>query len=418
MMDTDTQNRTEQAILGAVINKPKYLHELGITADYFLIGMNQVIYKSLLSSYDEDTKEINMARLGTILNNNELDYYIRLQESYVSDVQLENYVNDLSDRYITHQFEQITEELKDGTITIEGAKNKTKELYERNLFAVSQELPTPPELFEMISQKDSTINFRIYKNLGTKIGFKENSLHVISARTSIGKSALSLNLFNDLSQNPKYKCMYFNLEMEPQEIYERLIAMNTRIKTNELPNHKNEIENAWSDIRNRIYIKSDGLYIEDLNRKILKEQKKAENHNKHFIVFIDYLGLIRTRSKYNSDREKIGQMVRDIHAIMKDRQCTIFLLVQLNRGADDTPPSITNLKDSGEIEQTAHSVLLLRDLSHEQKKGEGDETHIMLLDVVKNRSGRKGQISMKYHHTTQLFSEMTEQEFYKWQNEG
>lgn len=411
---TNGQNTVEQAILGTLINEPKYLDQVGITPEHFAFDENRKIYNALNTCYDKEKKQIDTPKILSKLGNNLFDYYMSVQDSYVSDKQLEFYVRDLDERYKRRCSDNIQEEYTNGLITYETYMNKLARLNETSLYAEKEVLPTPEEIYQMITADKKYLELRTYKYLGEKMRYRQNTLNVIGARTSVGKSAFCLNLMNDISQNKKYKCMYFNLEMDQTELYERLISMNARIKVNDLKTKKlDEIGNTWQDILSRdITFKHGNLYIENLSNVILQEQKRKENANKHFVIFIDYLGLIRTRRRVTNDREKIGQFVRDIHAIMKDRQCTVFLLAQVNRsGAVNKEnhaqgPTVENLKDSGEIEQTAHSVILLRDLTYEKAPNTSEQSHLMLLDIAKNRSGDKGNICMKYHHETQLFTEM------------
>ena len=118
-------------------------------------------------------------------------------------------------------------------------------------------------------------------------------------------------------------------------------------------------------------------------------------------------------------------MVRDLHAITKDRHCTLFLLAQINRDAVDkrnkvTKPTLENLKDTGELEQTGHCIILLNDntknkivqnkLDHSSDDDytpmQDPDTHEMELIVAKNRSGRTGDILTKFHRATCLFTEI------------
>lgn len=410
-MDYRTQNEIEQAILASVMNKPHYLNELGITQEYFLIDLNRKIFEVIKKCYDKEHKEILLASLPEVLNNNELDYYFKIQDSFVSDVQLENYIKKLSDNYKHFKMEKALELYKTNAIDDVELMKMWQDLNETSLFAVEEPTPTPEEIYKMVTSKNDVLEFKQYKVLGSNVRFEQGALHVIGARTGVGKSTLALNLMNDLSQNQKYKCIYFNIEMGEDSLYKRLIGMNGRIKLNNLnTSTAQDITKIWDNIRDRnITFKNSALYIEDLNSQILREQRKIENKNKHIIVFIDYLGLVRTKGRYNSDRERIGQMVRDMRAVTQDRKCTMFLLVQLNRSVEDDP-KLEHLKDSGEVEQTAHTVILLSDETYKKNKNTNEPTHTMRLSVAKNRTGSLCQMFMKFHKETQLFVEMTRQE--------
>lgn len=136
---------------------------------------------------------------------------------------------------------------------------------------------------------------------------------------------------------------------------------------------------------------------------IIREKRKRENQNKHVILFIDYLGYIKSNERNMNDRERMGNIVRALQTMTKDYSCTIFLLAQINReGAEN--PSMQNLKDTGELEQSGHCILILNDMN----TGEAilKDTHRMKVYVAKNRSGKRGgNLYFQFHRNTQSFTE-------------
>ena len=94
--------------------------------------------------------------------------------------------------------------------------------------------------------------------------------------------------------------------------------------------------------------------IKSIKSKIIREQRDG-----HLIVFIDYVGYVKGKVNQN-DRERIGEIVREFNDITKDYNCTIFLVAQINRNGSDKP-TMQDLKDSGELEQTADTIILIHD---------------------------------------------------------
>ena len=117
-------------------------------------------------------------------------------------------------------------------------------------------------------------------------------------------------------------------------------------------------------------------------------------------MFIDYVGYVSTRKRQN-DRERVGEVTRELQIMTKDFNCTIFLLAQINREGTEAP-TLTNLKDSGELEQSGHSVLFL----HNPSNDINDQTPEYDLIVAKNRSGRLGKLKIMFYKAIQRFEVM------------
>lgn len=411
------QNELEQKILSSILFKPENLPHLGITADYFKIDINRKIYKTILKCYDREHNEIVQSDLSKELSPSEINYYTELLNSGFSDFQLERYIQALSENHIRANSVHLLENMQNGFISIDECLGELKKLQDANLFTTQEHLPTSNEIYNALQHGTNILEFNQFKRLEENVRFNTGSLHVIGARTGIGKSAFALNLMNDLSKNKKYKCIYLNIEMSEQSLYKRLMGMDSRTQINSLSYlPKEEISKIWQPIEERnTSIKHGQLYIEDVNRIILRDQKKAENKDKHIIVFIDYLGLVRTKKKYSNRTEQIGEVVRELKEITLDSKCTMFLLAQINRGVTDQKgkertPTLTDLKESGEIEQTADTVILLSDLT-KLEIGANDEPYsIMMFDVAKNRNWSMCKIYAKYHKETQLFVEIGKKE--------
>ena len=145
------------------------------------------------------------------------------------------------------------------------------------------------------------------------------------------------------------------------------------------------------------------MSISSIEKLIIREKRKRDNHDKHVILFIDYLGYIKSNERNMNDRERMGNIVRALQTMTKDYSCTIFLLAQINReGAEN--PSMQNLKDTGELEQSGHCILILNDMNTGETMLE--DTHRMKVYVAKNRSGKRGgNLYFHFHRSTQSFTE-------------
>ena len=173
---------------------------------------------------------------------------------------------------------------------------------------------------------------------------QEHDLVVVAARPGIGKTGFLLNLIEDLSN--KYNCLLFNMEMNEKQVYQRLVSINTGISMGYLDkpqsDHQlNYIKKGCKELASkRIKVISAGQNISTIRRKIINESKQE-----HTIVFIDYVGLIGSTERGQSNYERVTSIVKELRQISLDYNCTIFLAAQINRNAenqkDKTPKYLT-----------------------------------------------------------------------------
>ena len=217
-----------------------------------------------------------------------------------------------------------------------------------------------------------------------------------------GKTAFALNLLNNLSKD--YQCIYFNMEMSKNILYKRLIGITTGITLPEL--------NNFNDLTNENKIKSKNAMLELQNRKIILVNKSLTINqikkyistiktDKHTIIFLDHIGLIK--SKGNSLYERMTEIAKELRSISIDNNCTIIGLCQLSREAqkNDTIPKLQDLRDSGEIEQSARKVIMI----HNKSKNKTDRVQDMEIIIAKNDDGNKIIKEFEFDRYTQIFTE-------------
>ena len=408
--EADRQEIEEVRLLKIMRDSPELLKGHGVVAELFYSDINQALYKKMVRCTSND--ELNEAELEFNLTDDEFCRWEQVKDTLANDTQFNNYVNQLKK---VKQYKEAFKTLyqgreadKDINICLEHIKSIANDWGTEK----PTQKPTNEEIYRMVRDRGNLLQFtNAFKGLRDKVGFRQEVLTVISARPSIGKSAFALNLFNDLSKCQAYKCVYVNMEMTKEEIYQRLVGMNSREIINNIPYMKpgsESDERVKATIRELnargMTIASQRMSVEEVKATVTQEQN--ENPGKHIILFIDYLGYITTDKKFYSEQERLEYVMKEINGITKQYNCTIFLLAQQNRSGAKVV-SNENLRGSGEIEQSAHCVLLLDDLD---EFNNSKPTHLMKIKITKNRSGDKGEAYMNYHKTTQLFTECTWQE--------
>ena len=283
-------------------------------------------------------------------------------------------------------------------ITVDNLLESIHELERQNIKLADNKLNSK-EIFTLINSKNKNINFRFSK-LSETANIQEHDLVIIAARTGLGKSGFCLNLLEDLSNN--YNCLYFNMEISEKQLYQRLVSINSGIEMKYLDNpsttyQEGKIKEACERLASKqLKIYSQGQTVASIRRKIMNESK-----NGHTLVFIDHVGLIKAK-KDSTLYENLTEIVKELRQISLDYDCTIFLVSQLNRSADNKQlPKISELKDTGELEQSATTIILMHDENQELNLS-ADKVKITFL-IGKNRNGSLGMMHYKYDKLNQRF---------------
>lgn len=395
---TDT-NKLEQRILSILLFNSQYMRESELTLDLFQYKANQDVFSILKECYVKHDK-VDLLLIAEKLNEFDvLDYTMKLQDSYVSASTFYDDLEILSESKAIREIEKYLNEYKSDSITFEELKSEISKTGITVSNNNASEL-TVEQIEELITSSDNDIKFTTmdYMNM---VRLKEHTLVVIGARTGIGKSAFALNVLNDLAST--YRCIYFNMEMTEKETYQRIVSMNSRIPAKNMSKLDPQEKNILSDSiykmkRNKNFYVYNGSQSVGSIRKVISK----ESRNGHVIAFIDYVGLIKDR-RYTNITQRVTEVTKELQTITKDFDCTIFLLAQINRQGtgDDKPPRMEHLKDSGELEQSADTIILL----HCDSKDIGAIAPPYMAMVPKSRSGYIGTFYLTFMKDIQTFKE-------------
>jgi replicative DNA helicase len=238
-------------------------------------------------------------------------------------------------------------------------------------------------------QVDGLLTGFTYLDLILK-GLKGGHVHVIAGRPASGKTTLAINIAENIAMQ-KNQVLVFSLEMPKKELVKRMIASLGRIDIDAMDN--GQLEGKWDNLSIGVKkLKDMSLSICDKGgmtisriRTIARFHKKRTDTK---LIVIDYIGLIRTPNSKNANRNnELGEVSRQCKELAKELDLPVILLAQLNRSIEtrsDKTPTLSDLRDSGEIEQDADTVTFLY-------RPALDETGVTTVTVAKNRHGKTGQ---------------------------
>lgn len=429
----------EQMILsGLLVNSDAVeitIKTLSIEAFYF--KNHQEIYKSIIFLYQKKVS-IDVVTLLTFLQDNGLLQQIggiKVLVELISQIPNLAYLNEymglvkdkflrrclikigyetINAAYITNlALEQILVECETKIF------NLTSETKTSNLFSSSELLNT---IF--LDLKEKSLNPKL---LGLKSGFFEldsltqgfqkSDLVILAGRPAMGKTALGLNIILNIIRQSKLPILFFSLEMSKEQIIYRLLSMETNINQIKLKNGKLS-QSDWIKLTKVIKILSKlplfiddtaNLAISDIRSKIktiLFEQKKIG------LVVIDYLQLMQIpKTKLENRAQELSQITRFLKTLAREFNIPIIALSQLSRNVEnrvDKKPILSDLRESGSIEQDADLVLMLyrnqvlNNLTNASLKRENFEKIELIL--AKHRNGPTGNITLLFDGKRMRFS--------------
>lgn len=404
-------NDLEDEILGLLLLNPDFMKQCVISDELFLNGTNKFIFNLFKQQYS-DSKTISIVGLAEnykhVFNDNfKINEIISKLSELMSEVipvkNFSYYQETLLARYIQNKILHVVDLYKNEKISTEEMLDQIHK-FESMSIKTEAGKKSAEEIFKLINSKNKSIKFRL-KKLSDYVDVKEQDLVVIGARPSVGKTAFMLNLFEDLSK--KYNCIFFSMEMSEIQIYRRLVSINTAIPIKclnmiETDYQREAIESGCKNIsNNNLKVYFGGQTIRTLKRTIANESK-----NGHVIAFIDYAGLIGGKNSNQSIYEHLTSVLKELRRVTLDFDCTIFLAAQLNRNADDKKePKLSELKETGELEQSATEVIFLHNENFENTQSL-KEIELSII-IAKNRDGKTGKTKLKYNRENQRFEEIT-----------
>ena len=228
-------------------------------------------------------------------------------------------------------------------------------------------------------------------------GLHENELTIIAARPAMGKTAFALNLATNMAINSKKTVALFNMEMSAEQLATRMISSIGQIEGYKLRNGR--LENDWKRVNEA---------ISRLGEIRAKCRRLASSQDKLDVVIIDYLQLISGSAKYAGQRQQeVSEISRSLKTMAMELNIPVIALAQLSRGVEgreDKRPLLSDLRESGSIEQDADIVAFLyRDDYYNKQSAIDEYTSKSEFIIGKNRSGPTSTVDLIFKRNTSTF---------------
>ena len=240
-------------------------------------------------------------------------------------------------------------------------------------------------------------------------GLQPSDLVLIAARPSMGKTAFVLNMVQHIAMKKELPCMIFSLEMSSEQLVQRMLAMETGIDSQKLRTG-NLTDNDWDPlIRGVVDVSDSKIIIDDTPGisvgELRSKCRKIKLERGLSIVIIDYLQLMTGSSKRSENRQQeISEISRSLKALAREMEAPVVALSQLSRACETRPdhrPMLSDLRESGAIEQDADIVMFLyRDDYYHKDTEHPNEAEVI---IAKQRNGPIGTVNLMWKpETTRL----------------
>ena len=241
-------------------------------------------------------------------------------------------------------------------------------------------------------------------------GFQPGNLIIIAARPSMGKSALVTNIAENVAldkRNPRAVAL-FSLEMSEGELAQRFIASKATIKGDDL--RKGRVrEEKWKRVlnaageyeRSKLFVDdSSDIGLLDIRAKARRLHQSLHDEGGLGLIIIDYLQLMRADTRYDSRVQQVGEMSRGLKILARELKVPVIALSQLSRGVEsrtDKKPMLSDLRESGQIEQDADLVMFIyRDEYYNRE--ESEDPGVSEIIIAKHRNGGLGDVKLTFQH--------------------
>jgi replicative DNA helicase len=387
----ENRKNPEYCLLGIVLNFPEYFEQIKKNGNIFQSRVCNELYSILESEKKGFNKQTLLETIKTKGMIDESDFYEVYQSEY-DESHFKIYYEYVMVNYVRQKlFQNANEIYKKKIKTIDEIKDDLQNLILKLDIGTDNDNITSKQIIKEMA------NLQSVKLVESEIpyidkygGYESTDYVIIAARSSVGKTSFALNLIR-MQLLRKMKIGLFSLEVRPDRIMQSLWCIQAglsewRLKMKQLTEEeKMKYSNSFEPFYNGNLVFGRTFNINDMARKV----KKMVKENNIQMVYIDYLGFIsggEGKSKY----EQVGDISKKLKRIAFDNGIPVICLAQLNRECvkADREPKVSDLRDSGEIEQDADVIILLSEKSVDEQF-----QALLTVNIAKNRNNPTGKIN-------------------------
>ncbi|MFH1608537.1 MAG: replicative DNA helicase [Patescibacteria group bacterium] len=423
---------SEKAVLGSIMLRKDAMHEVEdiLKPDSFYVEKHKMIFQAMLD-LSLKNEPIDMLSLSSKLKEQKLieaiggnQYLAEIVNVVPSSTNVKHYAEIVQKKFVLRSLIEAADYVSELAFE-EGDDhmNDILDLAEKKIFNVVSSPKNQkfvslkdelPEAYERLNKLHETKGMLRgiptgFRDLDTLLsGLQNQDLVILAARPSMGKTTLALDIARLSSTMHDKSVLIFSLEMSSQQLVDRMLSAQSRVNAWNLRTGNLSSDKDFSNLRDSLdKLSRAKMYIDDqaansiVRMKALSRRLKAEKGLD--LIVVDYLQLMTTSKNYDSMVNQVTEISRSLKALAKELDVPVLALSQLSRAVESRggKPRLSDLRDSGSIEQDADVVMFL----HREDKGkdESEKTNIVEILVEKHRNGPTGKIELYFDTKTTTF---------------
>ena len=433
----------EQSVLGSAFLSKYALQKIcdELTSDDFYLESHIKIF-DVLSELNKEDSPIDITIVTDRLEKNKtlasvgnIEYLLEVINSVPSASNVDYYIKIVHEKAVLRRLIKVSESiiqdsyLENDNVNeiLDGAEmkilNVVKTRKSSEFHKVQDVVYKAQENLEKLCDRKSEItglSTGFYEIDKLTSGLHENELIIIAARPAMGKTAFALNIATNVAKTTKKAVAVFNLEMNAEQLVMRMFSSMGQVDGNKIRNGRLD-NNDWAKLSEGISRLADtNIYIDDTPGTTVgdirsKCRRLAASKEGLALVVIDYLQLISGGNRYIGNRQQeVSEISRSLKTMALELGVPVIALAQLSRaveGRDDKRPLMSDLRESGSIEQDADIVAFLYrdDYYNKEAKMDGNIS-ISEFIVAKHRNGPTSTINLLFKKNTSTFANYTQED--------
>ena len=423
---------SEQAVLGSIMLRKDAMNEVEdmIISDSFYVEKHKKIFQAMLD-LSVKNEPIDMLSLSTKLSEQKLlesiggnQYLAEIVNTVPSSTNVKHYADIVQKKYVLRSLIEAADYVSE--LAFEEGDDHMDDILdmaEKKIFSVvsspknqkfvnlKDALPEAYERLEKLHESKGMLRGLPtgFKDLDNMLsGLQNSDLIILAARPSMGKTTLALDIARMAGVIHDKSILIFSLEMSSQQLVDRMLSAESRVNAWNLRTGRLSSDHDFSLLRDSLdKLAKAKIYIDDqagnsiVRMKALSRRIKAEKGLD--LIVVDYLQLMTTSKNYDSMVNQVTEISRSLKSLAKELDVPVLALSQLSRAVESRggKPRLSDLRDSGSIEQDADVVMFI----HREDKGkdESEKTNIAEILVEKHRNGPVGKVDLYFDEKTTTF---------------
>ncbi len=423
---------SERAVLGSVMLRPGAIHEINdiITPDFFYASKHSLIYKMMLelSNKGEPIDILSMSHKltekGLLEQVGGSSYLSELTNNVPASTNIKHYAEIVNKKHVLRKIieagdyiselgfhedvDNVYEVLDQAEKRMMGINNTNSS---HSFISIKDSLPEAWERLERLHENKGELRgvSTGFHDLDQYLsGLQKSDLIILAARPSMGKTTLALDIARQAALRQGTPTVIFSLEMSTQQLVDRMLAAESKVNAWNLRTGNLSAESEFSKIRDSLdKLSKAPIYIDDMaGNSIIRMRstcRRIKAEHGIGLIIVDYLQLMSTSKSYDNMVNQVTEISRSLKALAKEFNVPVIALSQLSRAVESRGgrPRLSDLRDSGSIEQDADIVMFI----HREDKGkdESEKTNIAEILIEKHRNGPVGKIELYFDEKTTTF---------------